>query len=233
MRRCGAVARVTAHLKTLPPVDLPLVYSDDTFIVLDKPAGLLCVPGRGPDKQDCLSARAQQAFPGACIVHRLDMATSGLVLLARHASAQRALSLAFANRQVHKRYEAVVDGVAKGPAGADTWQTIDLPIALDWPRRPLRIIAAANGKPSTTRWRVMASDAALGLSRLALEPVTGRSHQLRVHLAAIGHAILGDAWYAAPAVTARSPRLLLHATQLRLAHPATGAPVQFISAVPF
>lgn len=202
------------------------VHEDADILVLLKPAGLLCVPGRGPDKQDCLSARAQQRWPGALIVHRLDQATSGLVLMARHIDAQRRLGLAFEQRQVHKRYVAVVQG-HMGRTYDGTWAEIDLPIAADWERRPLRVVDAALGKPSLTRWCADAHDAAAGTTRVLLEPVTGRTHQLRVHLAAVGHAILGDALYADAATQARSPRLLLHASDLALAHPATGESLQF------
>jgi len=207
------------------------VYEDDDLLVLCKPSGLLCVPGRGPDKQDCLSARAQQRWPGALIVHRLDQATSGLVLMARHIDAQRRLGHAFAERQVHKRYQAVVQGQLGGNDGA--WHDIDLPIAADWARRPLRVIDHALGKPSLTRWRALAHDTAARTTRLELEPVTGRTHQLRVHLAAIGHAILGDALYADAATQAQAPRLLLHASQLAFMHPMTGAPITLESASDF
>ena len=199
------------------------VYEDDDLLVLCKPSGLLCVPGRGPDKQDCLSARAQQRWPGALIVHRLDQATSGLVLMARHLDAQRRLSHAFAERQVHKRYQAVVQGQLGAEDSA--WHDIDLPIAADWARRPLRIIDHALGKPSLTRWRALGHDPAANTTRVELEPVTGRTHQLRVHLAAIDHAILGDALYADAATQARAPRLLLHASHLAFTHPATGAQI--------
>lgn len=227
-----------------------LLYADDSLLVLDKPAGLLAVPGRGADKQDCLSARVQARFPDARVVHRLDMATSGLMLMARGAATQSALSRAFAARAVRKRYIAVVAGDARAsPAGRPSgphnglvsprddnagWNVIDLPILLDWPNRPLRIIDAARGKPSLTRWRArpQPGDAA-DTTRLELEPVTGRSHQLRVHLAAIGHPILGDALYAPPTVRARAPRLLLHATTLAFAHPVTGVPLTFTCGVPF
>ncbi|EJE54030.1 23S RNA-specific pseudouridylate synthase [Acidovorax sp. CF316] len=212
----------------LPEESLPVqaLHEDADILVLYKPAGLLCVPGRGPDKQDCLSARAQQRWPGALIVHRLDQATSGLVLMARHIDAQRRLGLAFEQRQVHKRYVAVVQG-HMGLVDGGTWADIDLPIAADWERRPLRVIDAAAGKPSLTRWRADAHDAAAHTTRLLLEPVTGRTHQLRVHLAAVGHAILGDALYADAATQACAPRLLLHASELALAHPVTGEPLQF------
>ena len=203
--------------------DVQAVHEDADLLVLQKPAGLLCVPGRGPDKQDCLSARAQQQWPGALIVHRLDQATSGLVLMARHIDAQRRLSHAFAERQVHKRYQAVVWGLLA--AQEDAWNEINLPIAADWERRPLRVIDPANGKPSLTRWRLLGNHPANGTSRIELEPVTGRTHQLRVHMAAVGHPILGDALYAPAEVQAMAPRLLLHASHLAFAHPSTGEPL--------
>ena len=212
-----------------PPAPLAL-YEDNDLLVLCKPAGLLCVPGRGPDKQDCLSARAQQRWPGALIVHRLDQATSGLVLMARHIEAQRRLSHAFAERQVHKRYEAVVQGLL----GADSaWNEIDLPIAADWERRPLRVIDHTLGKPSMTRWRALSQDAAAQTTRIELEPVTGRTHQLRVHLAAMGHPILGDALYGDSATRSMAPRLLLHASTLRFMHPVHGGICAFEAPLDF
>ena len=200
------------------------LYEDEDLLVLCKPSGLLCVPGRGPDKQDCLSARAQQRWPGALVVHRLDQATSGLVLMARHIDAQRRLGHAFAERLVHKRYQAVVQGSMSATAGGG-WGDITLPIAADWERRPLRVIDHDMGKPSLTRWRALAHDATAQTTRIELEPLTGRTHQLRLHLAAIGHAILGDALYADAATQAQAPRLLLHASHLAFSHPATGTPV--------
>ena len=214
-------------MNALPP--LTVVHEDAHLLVLDKPAGLLCVPGRGADKQDCLSARAQARWPDALIVHRLDMATSGLVLMARGAAMQRALSRAFEARTVDKRYEAIVDGVLPE---CDGWSMIDAPIAADWPRRPLRIIDA-QGQPSHTRWRVLRALPDRHASHLQLEPLTGRTHQLRVHLASIGHPILGDALYGSDAVQARAPRLLLHATALTFVHPASGHSMRFDSAAQF
>ena len=210
------------------------VFADDALLVLDKPSGLLAVPGRGADKQDALSTRVQHLYPDALIVHRLDMATSGLMLMARGPQAQRALSRAFADREIHKRYVAVVDGRLLAPADAhDGWGVIDLPIALDWPRRPLRVIDAERGKPSITHWRVLAWDPANDTTRVALAPLTGRSHQLRVHLQALGHAIIGDALYASAPVQAKAGRLLLHACALTLAHPLTGEMLAFTSPAPF
>ncbi len=214
------------------PPDIPvqaspisLVYVDDVVIVLDKPSGLLSVPGKGPDKQDCLSARVQAQFSDALVVHRLDMATSGLMVMARGAATQRALSEAFASRLVTKRYQAIVQGEVLAPA--DGWRVIDLPIGVDWPKRPLRVIDPLNGKPSITRLQRSHFDAQLQVSYVMLEPLTGRTHQLRLHLQAIGHPILGDALYAPAAVAAMSPRLLLHASELGFAHPLTALPMQF------
>jgi tRNA pseudouridine32 synthase/23S rRNA pseudouridine746 synthase len=198
-----------------PP--LQLHHLDDDLLVVDKPAGLLAVPGRGEDKQDCLSARVQKIYPDALVVHRLDMATSGLMLMARNPNAQRVLSLAFAERRVHKRYTAVVHGVMTSPlntlADADGWRLIALPIAVDWPNRPLRVINHDSGKPSQTRWRIdsySGQDPQTQTTRLQLEPLTGRSHQLRVHLQALGHPIVGDALYGPlpdPSLRANSPSL--------------------------
>ena len=213
-----------------------MLYADDCLLVLDKPSGLLAVPGRGEDKQDCLSARVQRRYPDALVVHRLDMATSGLMLMARGIAMQRALANAFETRQVHKRYIAVVQGCLLTPVppeSADGWGLIDLPIVVDWPRRPLRIIDAERGKPSQTRWRSMAFDEASHSTRVELEPLTGRSHQLRVHLQALGHPILGDALYAPAGLVAAAPRLLLHACALGLAHPLSTEPMRFESPPPF
>lgn len=211
---------------------LRVLHVDDHLLVLDKPAGLLSVPGRGADKADCLSARAQALYPDALIVHRLDMATSGLLLMARGADTQRRLSRAFAEREVSKRYVAVVAGRLEA-AAADGWGVIDLPIAADWPNRPLRIIDPERGQPSVTRWRVLGAGSAAGTTRVELEPVTGRSHQLRVHLQALGHPILGDALYAPPQIAVASARLLLHACRLGFVHPHSGVAMEFSSPAPF
>lgn len=213
-----------------PTSDITCLYQDDDLLVLAKPPGLLCVPGRGPDKQDCLSAHAQACWPGALVVHRLDQATSGLVLMARHIEAQRRLGDAFAQRRVDKRYQAVVRGLPQPDANADDtdgWSLIDLPLIADWPNRPLQKVDREHGKPSQTRWRSVRHDAARGVTLLDLEPLTGRSHQLRLHLASIGHPILGDALYADAATQAMAPRLLLHACALAFAHPMGGQPCCF------
>lgn len=205
---------------------IAVVYADDTLVAADKPAGMLSVPGRGEDKQDCASARVGVMFPDALIVHRLDMATSGLLVFARGAQAQRLLSIAFASREVHKRYVAVVHGLMPDDKGE-----IDLPLAADWPNRPLQKVDPTDGKPSLTRYTVIERDTAQGTTRVALEPVTGRSHQLRVHLQAIGHPIVGDALYAPD--RGGEARLLLHACELSLPHPDTGAMLTLRSDLPF
>lgn len=224
---------VSACLPVAADETFQLVYSDDSLLVLNKPSGLLAVPGRGEDKQDCLSRRVQVCYPEALIVHRLDMATSGLMLMARSPALQRALSQLFEQREVYKRYLAVVDGHLTPAPTPDGWGLIDLPIAADWPRRPLRVIDTEHGKPSQTRWRSLGFDAATHSSRVELEPVTGRSHQLRVHLLALGHPILGDTLYAPAAAQASAPRLLLHACALRFVHPVSGDWLQVESSPDF
>lgn len=213
-----------------------VVAVDPHLIVLNKPSNLLSVPGRGPENADCLSARVQARWPDALVVHRLDMGTSGLMVMARGIQAQRALSQSFARRHTRKRYEAVVAGsVNEGLHATDPegWHTIDLPLTVDWPNRPRSIVSASLGKPSLTRWRVLAQGTMDTRTRLLLEPVTGRSHQLRVHLQALGHPILGDSLYATGEALVAAPRLLLHATQLTLPHPATGETLQWSSPAPF
>ena len=204
------------------------VHVDAHCIVAVKPSGLLSVPGRGAHGQDCLAARVQAEYGDALVVHRLDMSTSGLMLFARGAAAQRALSAEFAARAVHKRYVAIVQGRV-----GDAQGEIGLPLLADWPNRPKQKVDLHAGKPSLTRWRVLSHDVARNATRLELEPVTGRAHQLRVHLLAIGHPILGDALYAPPAALAQADRLLLHASSLRFAHPVTGASIALESAPPF
>ena len=209
-------------------LDLELVHADAHCLVAVKPSGLLAVPGLGAHGHDCLAARMQAAFADALVVHRLDMSTSGLMLFARGAAVQRQLSIAFAQRAVHKRYLAVVRGQVAADAGE-----IALPLMADWPKRPMHKVDHAHGKPSLTRYRVLSHDSAANTSRVELEPVTGRTHQLRVHLLAIGHPIVGDALYAPPIILAGAGRLLLHATSIRLQHPATGSMLQFSSEPPF
>jgi tRNA pseudouridine32 synthase/23S rRNA pseudouridine746 synthase len=209
-------------LPTITP--LAVLYADETLLVIDKPAGLLAVPGRGEAGRDCLAARVQARFPDALVVHRLDMATSGLMLFSRSPLGQRSLSSAFAARRVHKRYVAVVEGLVTQDSGV-----IEAPLAADWPRRPRQMVDLQRGKPALTRWRVLAR--ADDSTRLELEPVTGRSHQLRVHLQSIGHPILGDPLYSTQ--PQRSPRLLLHACRLAFTHPARDEECVFESPPPY
>jgi tRNA pseudouridine32 synthase/23S rRNA pseudouridine746 synthase len=212
-----------------PPTNnhLDLIYRDDTLLVVSKPAGLLAVPGRGEDKQDCLATRIQQEFPDALVVHRLDMATSGLMLFARGVEMQQRLSQMFRTRQVQKRYVAIVAGKMEQATGE-----VNLPIVADWPNRPLRKIDVESGKPSLTRFRLLALDAVKDTSRVELEPVTGRTHQLRVHMAEIGHPILGDTLYGAMAGVS-SERLLLHASKLGFVHPHSDDLLTLVSETSF
>jgi tRNA pseudouridine32 synthase/23S rRNA pseudouridine746 synthase len=200
-----------------------LVYVDASLLVANKPAGLLAVPGRGEDKQDCLSVRIQQGFSDALVVHRLDMATSGLIVFARGIEMQRRLSQMFRERMVAKRYVAVVAGLLASPEGE-----VDLPLIADWPNRPRQRVDVVHGNPSLTRYRVI--ERGSGTTRVELEPYTGRSHQLRVHMQAIGHPILGDALYGD---AASAPRLLLHACSLSFNHPLGGEPLKLSAPSPF
>lgn len=204
--------------------DTRIHHLDASLLVVEKPAGLLSVPGRLPENRDCLINRVQARYPDALTVHRLDQVTSGLVLFGRGAAMQRALSMQFERREVDKRYVALVEGLIAQDSGE-----IDLPLICDWPNRPRQIVDFDVGKPSLTRWRVLARDASLKHTRVELEPVTGRSHQLRVHLAAIGHPIVGDAFYAA----SEAERVCLHSSRLVFAHPLDGERITVVSPLPF
>jgi tRNA pseudouridine32 synthase/23S rRNA pseudouridine746 synthase len=209
-------------------MDMRILFQDEAVLAVDKPAGLLSVPGRGPDKADCAIARALVLCPDALVVHRLDMGTSGILVFGRGLAAQRALSRAFEQRLAHKRYEAVVAGQLDRADGQ-----VELPLRCDWPNRPRQMVDPIQGKPALTRWQRLSVDPVADRSRVALFPLTGRSHQLRVHLMALGHPILGDELYAPPERQAQAPRLLLHATRLELPHPVTGEPLVVESPVPF
>lgn len=206
------------------------IYQDDHLLVLDKPSGVLAVPGRGPELQDCLSARVQAVMPAALVVHRLDRDTSGLMLMALTQQAQRDLSRQFAERAVDKRYLAVVWG-----SPADSHGSIDLPLRKDFDRPPRHKIDLLSGKPAHTAWRVVEriDDGQSVRTRLEVRPSTGRSHQIRIHLASLGHPILGDNLYAHAEALALAPRLLLHAVRLSLRHPADGRMMAWESACPF
>lgn len=213
-----------------PPVHegLNILFIDDALLVVDKPSGLLSVPGRGEDKQDCLISRVQQEYGDALIVHRLDMETSGLLVMARNKDTHRQLSALFQLRAVQKRYVAVVDGVLLQSSGI-----VDLPLICDWPNRPRQMVDHQQGKPSRTRFSVQGPGIDADSTRLELLPETGRSHQLRVHMQSLGHAILGDRFYASEQARNKSPRLLLHAAFLEFAHPQSGKLVSVSSEAPF
>lgn len=212
-----------------PPPDagLEIVFADAALLVVNKPAGLLSVPGRGADKQDCLLTRVQTRFADALTVHRLDMSTSGLLLMARGAAMQSELSRLFRDRLVDKRYLAEVEGCLATDDGE-----VDLPLICDWPNRPRQKVDFTVGKRSLTRYRVLSRDPQSSSSRVELEPVTGRSHQLRVHLATLGHPIIGDELYGSGSLES-GERLRLHATELRFVHPLSGAPLHFHCEAPF
>lgn len=202
------------------------IHADAGLVVAVKPAGLLAVPGRGEAGAHHFAGQVQARWPDAQVVHRLDMATSGLMLFARGAAMQAALSGLFEQRRVDKRYEALVHGLVRDDEGR-----IELPLAADWPRRPRQRVDPDQGRPALTLWRVLHRDRAAATTRLALRPVTGRTHQLRVHLLALGHPIVGDALYGPPGDAA--PRLMLHACALALEHPTSGLALRWEHTAPF
>lgn len=204
---------------------LSVLHVDADILILSKPSGLLSVPGRRPELADCLEARARARFPGALTAHRLDLETSGVQAMAMNPRALRILNGQFARRMVNKTYIARVAGEIIGDGGE-----IRARLRADWPNRPRQMIDPG-GRPALTRWRVLAR--APGVTRLALSPVTGRSHQLRVHLAEIGHPILGDPFYAGAEARAAAPRMQLHAIRLAFRHPADGRSVSFEDPCPF
>ena len=204
--------------------EITLHYIDDDLLLAEKPSGLLSVPGRSAENQDCVVARLQRDYPDALTVHRLDQVTSGLLLHARGKPMQAALSMQFEQRRVGKGYEALVEGLVAGEAGE-----IALPLICDWPNRPKQMVDFERGKPALTRWQVLVRDPATRQTRVALQPLTGRSHQLRLHLASIGHPIVGDVMYGAQP----APRVCLHACNLQFTHPRTGQLLEFVSPSPF
>ena len=209
-----------------PPQDpLVILHEDAEVLLVDKPAGLLSVPGKGEHLADCLIARVQSVFPEALLVHRLDRDTSGVMIFAMTPHAQRHLGLQFEKRMTRKTYVARVWGVPEEKSGS-----IDLPLIVDWPNRPLQMVCHETGKPAQTDWKVIKTDGET--SRVRLFPKTGRSHQLRVHMLALGHPILGDPFYATGA--ARDyPRLMLHSEELRFNHPQGGASTKVRVKAPF
>lgn len=210
---------------TPPDTPLDILHEDHEILAVNKPAGLLSVPGKGAELADCLIARLEAAYPQVLLVHRLDRDTSGVMVFGLTPHAQRHLGLQFEKRQTKKTYLARVAGRLEPKTG-----TVDLPLIVDWPNRPLQKVDHEAGKPAVTDWRVMkASDAE---SRVKLFPQTGRSHQLRVHMLALGHPILGDPLYA-PETADQHPRMMLHAEELRLRHPDGGEGMKFRVAAPF
>lgn len=201
-----------------------MVFCDESLLVVNKPAGLLSVPGRGMDKSDCMASRVQREFPGTLSVHRLDMSTSGLMIFARCGIMHRQLSQLFREHRVKKSYIAMVAGRIKATSGE-----VDLPLNSDWPNRPRQKVDFTFGKHSLTRYHLME---AITDSRVELEPITGRTHQLRVHMAAIGHPILGDLLYGGEAGN-RAQRLMLHAQSLSFTHPRYAVQLNLTSEPPF
>ncbi|KUF12715.1 RluA family pseudouridine synthase [Pseudoponticoccus marisrubri] len=208
-----------------PQGEIPVLHEDSDLLVVDKPAGLLSVPGKGPELADCLLSRLTRAFPTVRLVHRLDRDTSGVMVFALTAAAQRHLGQQFETRKVKKTYLARVAGQLTPRSGQ-----VDLPLTVDWPNRPRQMVCHATGKPAITDWKVVKATEAE--SRVRLFPLTGRSHQLRVHMLALGHPILGDTLYA-PETASRYPRMMLHAEELRLNHPETGFGLKFRAKAPF
>jgi len=210
-----------------PPTDpyLDILYQDEHILIADKQSGILTVPGRGPEKKDCLISRIQETFPTAEVVHRLDMETSGLVIFALSKSVQSNLGRQFQERKVSKTYHAIVAGCPTSENGQ-----IALPLITDWPNRPRQKVDFETGKPSETLWECVERAETCSLFRLT--PVTGRSHQLRVHMAEIGHPILGDRLYAPTDIVKQRNRLQLHASQISFFHPVTGDATVFKSVSP-
>ncbi|MEL7099348.1 MAG: pseudouridine synthase [Pseudomonadota bacterium] len=208
-----------------PDTPLAVLHEDADLLAVDKPAGLLSVPGKGEHLADCLLTRVQRAYPHALLVHRLDRDTSGVMVFALSPHAQRHLGLQFEKRQTKKTYIARVWGVPAQKGG-----TVNLPLIVDWPNRPLQKVCHETGKEAITDWRLMRDEG--GTARLRLMPQTGRSHQLRVHCLAMGHPILGDPFYATGAAL-EAPRMMLHAEELRVRHPIGGQGTRFRAKVPF
>ncbi|RJF53094.1 bifunctional tRNA pseudouridine(32) synthase/23S rRNA pseudouridine(746) synthase RluA [Serratia inhibens] len=205
-----------------PPQDpMHILYQDEHIIVVNKASGLLSVPGRAPENKDSLMTRIQADFPAAESVHRLDMATSGVIVVALNKAAERELKRQFRDREPKKSYIARVWGHLENDEGL-----VDLPLICDWPNRPLQKVCFETGKAAQTEYLVLSHDAD-GSTRVKLTPITGRSHQLRVHMLALGHPILGDGFYAHPEAKAMAPRLQLHAQELRITHPAFQTPMHF------
>lgn len=209
-----------------PPRDAPVIlHLDDDLLVADKPSGLLSVPGRGEDRADCLISRIKALYPNVLLIHRLDLDTSGVMAFALTPQAQAHIGKQFEARKTQKRYIARVAGHFHEERGR-----VDLPLIVDWPNRPRQMVCHETGRSAQTDWKVLRKEGEH--TRVVLKPLTGRSHQLRVHMLALGHPILGDPLYASGEALAY-PRLMLHAEELRIRHPMTGAAMTFRSKVPF
>lgn len=213
-------------MKYNPPahISLDILFKDQHLLVVNKPSGLLSVPGRGEEKKDCFISRIQIEYPDALIVHRLDMSTSGLMVIARGKEFERELSILFQQRKINKKYIAVIDGLLSPNTGE-----VDLPIITDWPNRPKQKVDFESGKASQTQYKVICYQKENNSSRIELTPITGRTHQLRIHMQSIGHAILGDELYAEKEAIEKAPRLLLHACYLSFSHPISGEKIEFNS----
>ena len=209
-----------------PKTPLDILYIDEDVLVVNKPSGLLTVPGKELKHHDSLELRVKIEYPNSFLVHRLDMDTSGVIIFALSKSTQRSLNLQFEKRIVKKLYEARVFGNIKEDNGF-----IDLPLIVDWPNRPLQKIDAKEGKSALTHWQVL--DREGDVTRVALMPETGRTHQLRVHMMSLGHTILGDRFYGNVAEINLANKLQLHAKQLVVNHPKSGKSLAFVSNVPF
>jgi tRNA pseudouridine32 synthase / 23S rRNA pseudouridine746 synthase len=209
-----------------PSGDVEVLCEDAQFLIINKPAGILSVPGKSGDLKDCLESRVKAVFPDARTIHRLDTATSGIMVMARTAHAHRHIGLQFENRQVSKTYIADIWGVPNEKSG-----TINLPLICDWPNRPLQKVDVKNGKPAETEWEIL--EAEDNISRVLLKPKTGRSHQLRVHMLELGHPILGDNLYAHDDAFNTANRMHLHASTLNFRHPDGGAHLEFTADCPF
>ena len=208
-----------------PPQDpLEVIHEDAELLLVNKPHGLLSVPGKGEHLADCLIARVQKAFPTALLVHRLDRDTSGVMVFALTKAAQRHLGLQFEKRHTKKTYVALVHGAVDEKSGS-----IDLPLIVDWPNRPLQHVNFETGKPALTEWR--RGPVKDNTTRMRLFPKTGRSHQLRVHMKELGHPIVGDPFYSEN--WQDHPRMMLHAESLKLRHPEGGRGVEFKAKAPF
>ena len=209
-----------------PDVPLAILHHDSALLVVNKPAGLLSVPGKDPGKEDCLIDRLRRVFPEVLLVHRLDCDTSGVMVFALTKATQGNLGQQFEKRQTKKVYVARLSGLLEPKEG-----TVDLPLCVDWPNRPRQHVNHEQGKPAQTDWRVIRHDGKT--TRVRLMPLTGRSHQLRVHMLSLGHPILGDPIYAEGPARTDYPRMMLHAESLRLRHPELGKTMTFSAPVPF